>query len=127
MIPSRLSRAVRLAGAALLPAVVVLCCAGRAAAECGSYVTIIDENGQAHPAGDHGQPKAPCHGPFCDGGPMAPAPPPPAPANPFPDVKGLLADAESDPGRNGTGRAHVDSDGCPIHRPQSVFHPPRHF
>jgi hypothetical protein len=121
MVRSQLSRAVRLA---LVP-VVVLCCAGRAAAECGSYVTIIDEKGQAHPVGEHGQPKGPCHGPFCDGGPKAPAPTPPAPVNPFPDVKGLLADAGDDSGPGVARRSSFDPDGSPIHEPRPVFHPPR--
>jgi hypothetical protein len=124
MIPSRLSRVVRLTGVALVP-VVVLCCAGRATAECGSYVTIIDAKGQAHPAGEHGQPNAPCHGPFCDGGPKAPAPTPPAPVNSFPDVKGLLADAGDDAGPGGARRFSPDPDGSPVHEPRPVFHPPR--
>jgi hypothetical protein len=124
MTPSRLSRTVRLAGVALVP-VVVLCCAGRAAAECGSYVTIIDEKGQAHPAGQHGEPKAPCHGPFCDGGPKAPAPTPPTPVTSVPDVKGLLDDAGDDPGSGGDCRFLLDADGSPVHAPQSIYHPPR--
>jgi hypothetical protein len=125
MVRSAHSRFARHAGVALLPAVIVLGCAGRAAAECGSYVTIIDEKGQAHPAGEHGQPTAPCHGPFCDGGPKAPAPTPPSPVNPVPDVKGLLADAGDEPGPGGSRRWRLDPGGSPIHEPQAVFHPPR--
>jgi hypothetical protein len=125
MVRSAHSRVARHAGVALLPAVIVLCCAGRAAAECGSYVTIIDEKGQAHPAGERGGPKAPCHGPFCDGGPKAPAPAPPAPVNPIPDVKCLLADAGDDPGPGGARRVCLDPDGSPVHEPRPIFHPPR--
>src|SRR5437660_12506707 len=40
MIRSLLSRVARTAGVALLPAV-VLCCAGRADADCGDYVRIL--------------------------------------------------------------------------------------
>src|SRR5690349_25061910 len=88
MISSCLSRVVRAVGVALVPAVVVLGCADRAAAGCGEYVRILDPDGTAQQLPRHDP--EPCRGPFCHGGPKAPAPVPPATVS-APDSKGLAA------------------------------------
>ena len=129
MPPAHLLRVARTAGVALLPAVVVFCCAGRASAECGNYVTSIDESGHArpmgHPTDDPAPARTPCHGPNCHGIPEAPAPVPPAPTVTPADAKGLIVDAGGPAGNDLAGRLPNDSDGWPVRHPLSIFHPPR--
>jgi hypothetical protein len=126
MIPLRLSRVARAAGVALVPAVVVLCCAGRADAECGDYLRIIGTDGTDQPMPGHESKPAdgPCHGPFCHGGPKAPNPTPPAPTVLVPDPKGLVAETKGPDNASAT-RFDLETDGSPVHQPQSIFHPPR--
>jgi len=123
MIAFRLSRAVRTVGVALLPAVVVVCCAGRADAECGDYVRIIGSDGTVQPMPAHDS--KPCHGPFCHGGPKAPSPVPPAPASPAPDPKGLVSDPGGGPDNAATTRFETEPAGSPVRHPSRIFHPPR--
>jgi hypothetical protein len=123
MHPFRLLRTLRTAGVALVPAVVVLCCAGRAAAECGDYVRVLGPDGAVQPMPGHDP--QPCHGPFCHGTPKAPNPVPPAPPSPAPDPKGLASDAGRGPDNPATTRFDVESDGSPVRVSRSIFHPPR--
>ena len=127
MTRSHLSRLLRAVGVALLPAVALLCCAGGANAECGSYVQIIGPDGKVQPAAGHESMPAerPCQGPECTGGPKAPAPIPAVPTSPLTEVKGLVGDADEPLRSSGTSRSASDADGSPISRPTSIFHPPR--
>jgi hypothetical protein len=126
MIPAHLSRVARTAGVALLPAVVVLCCAGRATAECGDYLRIIGSDGAVQPAGHHQSPAdRPCQGPYCSGAPTLPAPVPPAPTSLVPDLKGLVTFAGGDPDNAALTRFETEPDGTPVRQPRSIFHPPR--
>jgi hypothetical protein len=126
MIPFQLSRVARTAGVALLPAVVVLCCAGQADAECGDYLRIIGTDGTVQPMPGHESKPAdqPCHGPFCHGGPKAPNPTAPAPTVLVPDSKGLVAETTGPDNASAT-RSVSEPDGSPVRQPQSIFHPPR--
>jgi hypothetical protein len=121
------SRAVRPAGVALLPAVVMLCCAGRASAGCGDYVRIVGPDGQVQsPVGHDPMPgERPCQGPNCSGGPKAPAPIPPAPTGPAPVVKGLVPHADRHGGLRTAGCLPPPADASPVRLPTSIFHPPR--
>jgi hypothetical protein len=117
----------RQTGVALLPAVLMFCCAGRAAAECGDYVRILGPDGTAQPMPGH-EPKPadqPCHGPFCHGGPKAPNPVPPAPVSPIPDPKGLVSDAGGGPDDDAATRFDREPGGSPVRQSTSIFHPPR--
>jgi hypothetical protein len=127
MTRSHLTRVLRTAGVALLPAVVLLCCAGRADAGCGDHVRIVGPDGQVRPAAGHDPVPAerPCQGPECTGGPKAPAPVSPAPPAPTSDVKGLVGEAGDPDGTSGISRRTADPDGSPVRRPNSIFHPPR--
>ena len=119
--------AARVAGVALLPAVLALCCPGQAAAGCGDYLQFVGPDGKVHaPMGHDPQPaERPCHGPECTGGPRAPAPVPPPPAPHFPDAKALV-DTAADPNNSPTGnRPAAEFDGSPVRRPTPIFHPPR--
>jgi hypothetical protein len=122
MRPIRLLRTLRTAGVALLPAVVLFCCAGRADAECGDYVRIIGSDGTVTPMPGHES--KPCQGPFCHGGPKAPNPTPPTPTVSTPDPKGLVAEATG-PDNAAATRFDLEPDGSPVRRPTSIFHPPR--
>ena len=127
MTRSRLTHVLRTSGAVLLPAVVLLCCAGRSNATCGNYVQIIGPDGTLQlPTGHDPMPaERPCQGPECTGGPKAPAPVPPAPTSPLSEVKGLVGDTD-DPDTSTTGYwPGSDAAGSPVRRPTSVFHPPR--
>src|SRR5262245_39366656 len=122
MIRSHLSRVARAAGVALLPAVVVLCCAGRATAECGDYVRIIGADGTVQPMAGHESKPAdqPCHGPFCHDGPKSPNPVPPAPNSPAPDPKGLVGDTGGGTDNAAAMRIDHEPDGSPAYQPSSV-------
>jgi hypothetical protein len=124
---SRWTRVFRAVGAAVVPAVVLLCCANSAAAGCGDYVTILGPDGKLQmPAGHGNEPtKAPCHGPNCSGAPKAPAPIPPAPTSPAPVVKALVPLADGQPGDPGRGRLPPPPDGSPVRLTSFIFHPPR--
>jgi hypothetical protein len=127
MVWSAHSRFVRQAGAALLPAVVFFCCAGRADAECGDYVRILGPDGAVQPMADHeSKPDdQPCHGPFCHGSPKAPNPIPPAPTSPVPDPKGVVNDSGGCPDNAATTRFDLEPDGSPVRTLTRIFHPPR--
>jgi hypothetical protein len=122
MRPFRLLRTLRTAGVALLPAVVVVCCAGRADAECGDYVRIIGSDGTVQEMPGHES--KPCQGPFCHGGPKAPNPIPPAPTSLVPDPKGLVTETGGPDNATAT-RFDLEPDGSPVRQPSSIFHPPR--
>ena len=124
---TRPSRVLRAVGMAVWPAVLLLCCAGRADAGCGDYVQIVGPDGTVQaPDGHHPVPaKRPCQGPECTGGPKAPAPVPPAPTVPTSDVKGLVTDAGGSDGPGGAIRPASDPGGLPARQPRSIFHPPR--
>lgn len=117
-------RFARHAGAALLSAVVMLCCAGRAAAECGDYVRVLGPDGTVQPMPGHES--KPCHGPFCHGTPKAPNPVPRAPTSPAPDPKGLVGDADEGPEIATATRVAIEPGGLPARHPSNIFHPPRH-
>jgi hypothetical protein len=121
-----LSRVARTAGVALLPAVVVLCCTGRASAECGDYVRLLGPDGRVQTPADHDPMpgERPCHGPNCQGAPKAPLPVPPAPTH-APDTKGLVVGDASQAGNDSTNHFPTESDGSPVRLPTSIFHPPR--
>jgi hypothetical protein len=127
MTRTRLSRVLRAAGLALLPAVLLLGCAGRADASCGDYLRVIGPDGKVQaPAGHDPMPTdRPCQGPNCTGGPKAPAPVPPAPTNTLSDGKALVIEAASPTDANSTTRPTSDADGAPVRQPDSIFHPPR--
>ena len=105
----------------------------RAAAECGSHVTVLNPTAESRhdhappPATNGGEPaKAPCNGPNCSGAPERNAPPaPPAPTGA--QAKELVSGAglldRDDPTHSPFDRAGVTAR--QIHRPFSVFHPPR--
>jgi hypothetical protein len=116
--------------------------AGRAAAECGDYVTILNGSGSSghqsgtrsgHDAVPGGTPtpapaKPPCHGPNCSGSPAREAPPlaPVAPtgtqAKELTQHLGPVNSPDAEPG------SAFDRDITshrPIRRASSVFHPPR--
>ena len=123
---SLLSRVLRAAGVALLPVVALAVGTGRAAAECGSYVTILDDQGRVQTPADHSPiPKAPCHGPNCHGTPAAPTPIPPAPTGPAPDAKALVVLDGTHPGDPSDGLFPTDVAGPVVGRPNPIFHPPR--
>ena len=127
MTRSHFSRVLRAVGVALLPAIALLCCAGDASAECGSYVQVIGPDGKIQsPVGHDPMPaERPCQGPECTGGPKAPAPVPPAPTSLTSDVKGLGADAGDPDQSPGSVRPATEADGSPVRGPTSIFHPPR--
>src|SRR5262245_12745835 len=120
-------RVLRAAGVALLPVVAVAVCPDRAAAECGNYVTVLDDHGRAHPPthADQPMPKAPCNGPNCSGAPKAPAPVPPAPTGPTPDAKVFVGPTAGASGDDFAGLHPPAADGITVCRPYSIFHPPR--
>jgi hypothetical protein len=124
---SRLSRVLRAAGAAFVPVIALALAPGSAAAECGSYVTILDGHGRTQTPADpgHPMPKAPCHGPNCHGAPKAPAPVPPAPTGSAPDAKAVATSAAAGPGDPFAGQHPSDPDGSAVRRPNLIFHPPR--
>jgi hypothetical protein len=101
-------------------------------AECGDYVMFgpgaaAHRGGQAPtphepvaPGGKH----APCSGPMCSRGPMAP---PPAPAS-APVRAGEWAHLVSLPPDVDAGAMSLltqSSNSRPVHRPSAVYHPPR--
>jgi hypothetical protein len=126
MVRSARSRFAWQAGVAILPAAILLCCAGRADAECGDYVRIIGNDGTVQPMPGHESKPAdqPCHGPFCHGGPKAPNPPPPAPTSPVPDPNGLVTETGG-PDNAAATRFDLEPDGSPVRQTQSIFDPPR--
>src|SRR5688572_25234984 len=104
----------------------------RASAECGSHVTVLNPTAEsrhdAMPPTDGGEPvKTPCQGPNCSGAPErhSPTPAPPAPTSG--QVKELVSAAglsdRADPSPSPF--AHARTTARPIHRPLSIFHPPR--
>jgi hypothetical protein len=126
MAHSLLSRVLRAAGVAILPVVALAVGTGRAAAECGSYVTILDDQGRVQTPADHPpMPQAPCHGPNCHSTPAAPAPVPPAPTGPAPDAKALGILDAAEPGRPSAGLHPAGAAGSAVGRPNPIFHPPR--
>ena len=129
MTRSALTRVVRAVGVALLPAVALVCCAGDAAAGCGSYLQIVGPDGKVQSPAGHDETPAgrPCQGPECTGGPKAPAPVPPTPPAATPDGKVVLIAADGSPATRSASRLPAEPGGSPVHRPTSVFHPPRAF
>ena len=124
---SLLTHVFRTAGVVLVPAVILLCCAGRADAGCGDYVQIVGADGKVQsPAGHDSMPgERPCQGPECTGGPKAPAPVSPAPPSPPSDVKALVADGDEADSPPAGSRPACDVDRLPVRQPSLIFHPPR--
>jgi hypothetical protein len=123
---SRLGRVAGSGGVALLPAFLLLCCAGRADASCGDYVKVFGPDGKVQPPAGHDHPTGrPCPGPNCTDGPKAPAPIPPAPTNPLPDGKALVTEAGGPSRTDFTVRPMSDAGDLPVRHPNSIFHPPR--
>src|SRR5215212_1147446 len=116
---------------ALLLVVVALLSPQRASAECGSHVTVLNPTAESQheampPTG--GEPaKPPCQGPNCSGAPERPMPTPAPPAPTGGQVKELVPGAglpdRADPSPSPFDRARTTAR--PIHRPLSIFHPPR--
>lgn len=114
----------RVAAVVLLPAAIVLYCAGPVAAACGDYVTVVG----AHPSADVPgvpSPAPACHGPGCSKAPSqaAPVSAPKTVERPAP-VGVAGRDATSPPGG-------LSSQMCPdpvnpsSRHPSDIFHPPR--
>lgn len=109
-------------GRAVLWLVLIVCCATptRAAAGCGDYVTIQNDNSGHTPA------KPPCHGPHCSGKPEAPPPFSPIVvvsvrvSDPLHIAERFWAD---DSLSRGFGRDTTSPR--PIGRTTDIFHPPR--
>jgi hypothetical protein len=123
MIRTRLATVARSSGVALLPALLVLCCAGRADAECGDYVRVLGTEPHPPPGPSPKPADCPCRGLECSGGPKAPAPtPPPAPT---PTVKSLPPAPDASAGRPFARRRPPAAAGSPVRLPEPIFHPPR--
>jgi hypothetical protein len=113
---------------------------GRASAECGDHVIILNgpaaANAKATPTPANpiptpdtqpAAPRPPCHGPNCSGSPAPKAPLAPitAPTSQFKEQAGQVV-GDCDEGGDQGARFGRDSDSPrPIRRPSSVFHPPR--
>jgi hypothetical protein len=125
MVSSR-AQLLRPLGTALAVAVVVALAPGRAAAECGDYVHILNDRSDAPPAGAPESPRKPCHGPGCSNQPASPVPLS-APAAPPADPKEGAARATDSPRDDDRTGWHLPSspDAVPEHVPQPIFHPPR--
>ena len=125
----------RLVATGLLVALGVGVTPGRAAAECGDYVTVLGEqvsHGSPQPDADrsHGmpaRPDRPCHGPNCSSNPTTPAvpvsPPVTSPSDSKNLVAGLVGDRDDFPGAGWS--LSLTSEGRVVRHPRSIFHPPR--
>jgi hypothetical protein len=119
--------------AALLLVVIACATPGRAAAECGDYVTVLNDqatnvrHAMPAPVGAPASPKAPCSGPNCSRLPDRHAPlPAPAPVSvphgkELAHVLGLL----DPPDLAASSRTSAYISSRPISRATSIFHPPR--
>jgi hypothetical protein len=125
--------------AALLLVVVACASPGRATAECGDYVVILNTNDPASPDGratpfstptgsvEHpASPKVPCSGPNCSRSPER-HPAPFAPVSPpGPHGKEVVQTLGSvEPTDSASSRICDFISPRPIRRASSVFHPPR--
>jgi hypothetical protein len=113
-------------GPALLLVAVGWFAPGRAAAECGDYVT-IGGRPVAHAEGTIPGPLGPCPGPSCSP-PPAPDPAPLSGGAPVPTAPDQSADwtaGRPAVGEPGTLFSFPPSAGWPSARPVPVFHPPR--
>ena len=107
-------------GAAMWPAILVLCCTERAGATCGEHVRIAGADELPAPVHDR-----PCRGPNCTGGPLAPIPDAPAPHVVPTDVKGLVS-TEIAPDSLGSRWLRITRlGGSPVRHSQTIFQPPR--
>ena len=111
---------------------------GRASAECGDHVIILNGPAAANAKTTHtpanptpdatpAAPRPPCHGPNCSGSPAPKAPLAPitAPTTQLKEQAGH-AGSECEADRDSGTPFGPDSDcACPIRRASSVFHPPR--
>ena len=104
---------------------------GRATAGCGDYVNVLNptaESRRFEPMANHdGQPAKPCHGPNCSKLPDRPVPSPAAPAPTTVQVKELVPNSQLVDSEIALSLFTnvADRSARPIHRPPSVFHPPR--
>jgi hypothetical protein len=130
-----LSSLIRGGRAAVLLVAAACATPDRASAECGDYVTILNA-----PAGStHSMPattetgetpapmRTPCRGPNCQGAPVRDFPPltPVSPVGSQVKEQAQCLDAVD---RAESQREILDRDSSssrPIHRPTSIFHPPR--
>lgn len=128
----------------LLVAAVVLLTEGKAAAECGDYVTIrahgqsshqpqqLAAGSQAssvpHTTGEHPvSHQTPCHGPNCSNAPRKPTSPLAPATVATPRLKELTQSLQIAAVDIASGSAFSldNSSSRPIHRSLSIFHPPR--
>jgi hypothetical protein len=119
--------------AALLLAAGVCLSPQRAAAECGDYVHILNAPAASTQHATPGTPETPapaappCQGPNCSGAPVRHAPPP-GPVTPAgPQAKEVVQSLDPVAATDGP-RSTFDrgfTSARPVHRPSSVFHPPR--
>lgn len=105
---------------------------GRATAGCGDYVNVLNPTAESlrDPIANHdnhGRPAKPCHGPSCSNQPDRPIPSPAPTAPTTVQVKELVPisrPVDCDLASN-TFTDISNRSSRPIHRPLSVFHPPR--
>jgi hypothetical protein len=123
------SHVFRRVGVAVVVAGALILASGRASADCGDHVTILD--GQTADRVSNGpgavpdRPKPPCHGPSCSDHPSTPFAPPIAPASQLTDVKACPVGAGDLDEGDSRGVAPRASHLAPVDRPTSIFHPPR--
>jgi hypothetical protein len=118
-----LSIAIHAAGVALLLAGAFGVAPGRAEAGCGDYLMTGHDAVADQPLG-HQFPKVPCHGPNCSNKPETPSPLP-APVPPSSETKACLTGLEQEAGDRGDRTIPHSSAAGPVHKPGSIFHPPR--
>jgi hypothetical protein len=115
--------------AALLLVAVACATPGRAKAECGDHVTILNgpaANSDGASAAAPAPQKVPCSGPNCSRAPQRQDPDPaPAPTS-GPEGKEAAVPAGSAEERDsGSARVSDLAPGALVRRPTSIFHPPR--
>jgi hypothetical protein len=128
MIDNSLPAGLRHLGLAVLTAGALIALPGAASAECGHYVTIlnqqagIDENSRE---GHQSPGPLPCRGPSCSHHEPIPLTPAPVSVNPTPDAKAAM-DGTGDLDRDESHRLGLEPLPLPLEiEPSSVFHPPR--
>jgi len=130
MVASLLSR-LRIGRTALLFVVVAYLTQGRASAECGDYVTVVNgPTASAHQTTPQEQApaKPPCHGPNCSGSPvhepspLAPVVPAGSQAKELTQHPGTASASDASPG---SALDRESTSARPIRHASAVFHPPR--
>jgi hypothetical protein len=117
--------------AALLLVAVACATPGRARAECGDHVTILNGpvakfDGASAAGHTPGPQKAPCSGPNCSRSPQRQAPDPaPAPTSGPQGKEAAVAAGSADERDGASARAPDPVPGSLVRRTTSIFHPPR--